>query len=117
MIKITAAMTAALMLAGCATTDRPSAIQIEVSSPRPQNGMIAGTALDVTATNTGRRIARRVIVSCQFSDAAGAVLNTGTVFFNNLAAGASDTNRLLALSSGVADASCRQAARGKEPVP
>jgi hypothetical protein len=113
MIKITAAMTAALTLAGCVTTDQPSAIQIKVGSPRPQNGAIGGTAVEVTAANSGRRIAKRIVVGCQFFDTAGALVNTGTIYFNNLAAGASDTNGLLSLSSGVARAICTESATGK----
>ncbi len=110
MTKILAVMTAALMLAACATTAAAPRIEIEVSAARPVTGMVTGTAFDVTVTNIGQRTAKRIVVGCEFFDPAGALVNTGTTFFNNLAVGASDTNGLLSTTSGVARAVCTEKA-------
>jgi opacity protein-like surface antigen len=112
MTKILAAMTAALMLAACATSASAPTVQIQVGAPRPVTG-VNGTAFEITVTNTGRRTAKRIVIGCQFFDAAGVAVNTGTTFFNNLAAGVSDTNGLLSMTSGVARAVCTEGSPAK----
>ncbi len=105
MTRILAAMTAALMLAACATTSPASPVRIDVSAVRPLSGM-AGATVDVTATNTGPRLIGSLAVICQFFDAAGASVNTAATFFNGLAAGASDTNGVIVPTLGVVRGAC-----------
>lgn len=116
MTKILAAMTAALMLAACATATPASVARIEVGEPRPVTGMVTGTAVNVTVTNTGSRPAKRIVVGCQFFGADGALADTGTTFFNNLAAGASDTNGLISTVQGVVRSACTDAALAKRVI-
>jgi hypothetical protein len=105
MTKVLAAMAAALTLAACATVDLASAPQVQVSEPRPLNGM-AGSAVDVTVSNRGQRPIARTAVACRFFDAAGAEVNTAATFFGNLAVGASDTNAVIVPSLGVSRSDC-----------
>jgi hypothetical protein len=110
MIKITAAMAAALTLAGCATLTPPSSIQVVEVVPRAVRGMVTGTAVDVTVTNTGRRTVKRIALRCQFFNVSDEAVNTGSAFFNDLAAGARETNTMMVLSPGIVRGVCTDAA-------
>jgi hypothetical protein len=106
MIKVLAAMAAALTLAACATLVAPSTIQVVEVVPRAVRGMVTGTAVDVTVTNTGRRTVKRVALRCQFFNVSDEAVNTGSTFFNDLAAGASETNTMMVLSPGIVRGVC-----------
>lgn len=91
-------------VAGCATA-RTQAYEVRTTAPVQMRGMV-GSSINVTLTNTGRRTAPRIAISCQFFDAAGAAVNTGATFFNNLGPGASDTNGIMVITPGVASSQC-----------
>ncbi len=99
------ALAAPLAISACAT--RAVALDVEVGEGSNfQMQLLVGSAVEVKVTNTGRRAAKRVMLSCQFFDAAGATVMTGVTYFSDLGAGRTDINKVILATPGVARGDC-----------
>lgn len=102
-------LTLVATLSGCATV-RP-AFTVDVAPMIVLSDTSGRT--DVTLTNRGRRVARRVTVRCQFFDAAGQLKQKGVVYYSNLAPGAAATNPVFVDARAIARGDCAVDPKGR----
>jgi hypothetical protein len=104
-MKRLAYLVAALLLPACASLRSEPPLKVAVGEVKPIGGG-PNVGVGVTLSNAGRRPTKRVVGSCAYFDAAGAAVGSGLVYFNNLAAGASETIGQMVVVPGVVRGDC-----------